>query len=1081
MRTVGRVADSSYLRFPHLAQNLLTFVAADDVWLAPLDAAADGGARAWRLTADRAAACHPRLSPAGTHVAWTSRRDGNGESYAVPVDGGPISRLTYWAKPMTGIHGVRGWLSESEVLVTGWPRNFTPKRGWAYAVPLDGPARELPYGPVGDLSFAPDGGVLLNPISTRDPGQWKRYRGGRTGQIWYAPDGHGFSRILADLGGNPANPMWVSGRVAFLSDHEGVGALYSALPDGSDLRRHGYHGSFYARFASTDGTRVVYQCAGELWLLESLDADPVRLDVRLGGARSGRVPFPVPAASGLGDFALCRSGRILAAEVRGTAHRLPVEQGPARAVLAEPGVRARLPLILPGTSTIVCVSDSDGEDGIDVVPGDDDAPRRILSGQLGRVLELAASPDAKTLAVACDDGRLLTVELESGTASELIRSSVTEVTGLSFSPDSAYLAWAQPWTMNDLDPVSRIRLARLADRVIVEVTEERFSDFAPVFTLDGKYLAFLSNRTYEPDYDTHLFDLGFLPGVRPYVVGLAADTPSPFAAELDGRPAKPEAEKTEKDHVDAVSPTVVDIEGIETRVEPFPVRAGSYTALRAADGAVLWLDKPRNGQLGENESGGEPPQPRLLSYDLRKRRLSTLVDGLEKYVVSGDGTRLAFRDGGDLVVQAVTDRNGDDAITVDLDRIRVTVDPDAEWRQMYDENWRLMRDNYWRADMGGTDWAGVRERYRPLLDRIGSTDDLHDLLWEVGGELGTSHAYVLPAGNGAASALALGLLGADLERDDEGVWRIARILPGENSVSKGRSPLQALGVAAREGDAIVAVGGRPVDAARGPNAALVGKANKPVELTLRRDGAEDRRVVVTPLATETTLRYHDLIRSRRAQVHELSEGRLGYVHVPDMQSLGWADFHRDLRREIARDGLVVDFRSNNGGHTSELVIEKLTRKIIAWWSFLEVDAHSYPIDAPRGPLVALSDECSGSDGDIVTQAFRRHGLGPVVGTRTWGGVVGIDDKYRLVDGTMTTQPKLAFWFDDAEWGVENYGVEPDVEVVITPQDWAAGRDPQLLEGVRLALESLERTPALRPPALPGGSRRPLPESSSTQN
>jgi tricorn protease len=229
------------------------------------------------------------------------------------------------------------------------------------------------------------------------------------------------------------------------------------------------------------------------------------------------------------------------------------------------------------------------------------------------------------------------------------------------------------------------------------------------------------------------------------------------------------------------------------------------------------------------------------------------------------------------------------------------------------------------------------------------------------------------------------------------------------------------------------------------------------------------------------LRYQDLIRTRRAKVHELSGGRLGYVHVPDMQSLGWAEFHRDLHREIAREGLVVDFRSNNGGHTSELVLEKLARKVIGWWTCREVEPlHSYPADAPRGALVALADECSGSDGDIVTQAFRRHRLGPVVGTRTWGGVVGIDAKYTLVDGTMTTQPKLAFWFDDKDWGVENHGVEPDVEVPLAPQDWAAGRDPQLLEGVRSALAALERTPALRPPARPGGARPLPPDSSSTQ-
>jgi tricorn protease len=1091
MNRVDDVVEDTYLRFPHLSRDLLTFVAEDDVWLAPLGEAAADGARAWRLTADRVRTAHPRLNPAGTHVAWTAEREGGAQAYAVEVDGGSVRRLTYFGGP--GL--VRGWLSDAEVLVTATAGHHPGMRTWAFGVPLDAPARELPYGPVADLSISAEGAVLIGTPVFVEPAYWKRYKGGTGGKIWYSPDGAAYERILGEVNSHLVNPMWVSGRVAFMSDHEGAAALYSALPDGSDLRRHTDHGAYYARHATTDGTRVVYQCAGELWLLDSLDADaePVKLDVRLGGVRSGRVHFPVSAKSGLGEFSLCKSGRIVAAEVRGTAHWLPVEQGPARAVLAEPGVRARLPLILPGTSTVVCVSDSDGEDGLDLVPGDGGEPRRILAGELGRVLELEVSPDAKTLAVACDDGRLLTVDVESGTATELTRAVNYEVSDLTFAPDSSLLAWAQCWEATTSS--RQVRLARLADGEIADVTPPRFDDRSPAFTPDGKYLAFLSDRTFDPVYDAHLFDLGFIPGVRPYLVTLAADTPSPFAPELDGRPAKAaskdkkDADKGAKKDADdkdsedngsavkgsdgeqdataEVEPVRLDLEGLAARIVPFPVPAGNYRGLSAAENAVLWLEVPHTGMLGETLVGGEEhPKSALVAYDLVKRKLNTIVAELDAYAVSGDGTRLAYRKDGELTVKAADAKGEDDAISVDLDRIRVTVDPPARWRQMYDENWRLMRDNYWRADMGGADWIAIGERYRPLLDRIGSADDLRDVLWEVGAELGTSHSYVIAPRNGGDAALAQGLLGADLERDEAGVWRIARILPGESSVSAGRSPLEAPGVAARAGDAIVAVDGRPVQAAQGPNALLIGKADQPVELTLRRDGTEDRRVAVVPVADEGVLRYHDLIRSRRAQVHELSDGRLGYVHVPDMQSAGWAEFHRDLHGEIAREGLVFDLRENAGGHTSQLVIEKLTRELIGWEVCRRSESMSYPADAPRGPLVALTDECAGSDGDIGTNAFRRHGLGPIVGVRTWGGVVGIDARYRLVDGTTTTQPKFACWYDNVGYGMENYGVDPDYEVPIPPHDWAAGRDPQLLEGVRLALEALEATPALTPPELP---------------
>ncbi len=1122
-----------------MAGDLIVFAAEDDVWLASLSEAAGGGGgsgtpggRAWRLTADQAPILHPRLNPSGTRVAWTSTRDGSGtmsrgsarETYSVPVDGGAVQRLTYWGDPG---NAVRGWVSDDEVLVLSRTGHHDTMRTWAYAVPLDGTPRLLPYGPAGDVAVSPTGAVLVGSALYAEPSRWKRYGGGTGGKVWYSPDGDQYARILAGVGNHLVNPMWVSGRVVFLSDHEGVAAVYSALPDSTDVRRHTDHGPYYARHATTDGTRVVYQCAGELWLLDSLDAEPVKLDIRLGGVRSGRAPFPVSARHDLGDFALCKTGRTIAAEVRGTTHWLAAQDGPARTLLRKPGVRSRLPQIVNGSSTVVCVSDEGGEDGIEVIAADGSTTRRLAHGELGRVLELAVSPDGTTAAVASHDGRLLLVslgtethedddddeaehaedggadaaahdetqaadtepagaeDLPPGTVTELARSRNAEVRGLAFSSDSAYLAWAQPW---DAMEFSQIRLARLADREIVDVTAPRFDDSSPVFTLDGKFLAFLSNRVYDPVYDDHFFDLGFLPGVRPYLVTLAETTPSPFAPELNGRPVSPDKDEAKggrngkngkgkdggahggKGSDDGKS-VAVDLDGIASRVVPFPVEAGGYRSMTAVKGGVVWIDPPRTGELHEAVLGASDEHPRagLVRYDLEKRKRTTIVDELDAYAISGDGARLAYLDGGSLKVKASDATDGDDAVNVDLDRIRVIADPAAEWRQMYDEAWRLMRDNFWRADMNGIDWPAMGERYRPLLDRIGSRDDLHDVLWELQGELGSSHAYVRAPGAGVCEALAQGLLGADLRRDEDGTWRIVRVPRGETSVLAARSPLAAPGVAARPGDAIVAVDGQPVPSAQGPNALLAGKAGKPVELTLRRDGgdggpAEDRRVVVTPLSSEGVMRYHDLIERRRETVRAASGGRLGYLHVPDMASWGWAEFHRDLRGAFRAEGLLLDLRENGGGHTSMLVVEKLARKIIGWELSRLAEPVSYPNEAPRGAIIAITDEYAGSDGDIGTQAIKRYGVAPVIGTRTWGGVIGIDGKYSLVDGTGVTQPKYAFWFDGGSgWGVENYGVDPDVEVPILPHDWVAERDPQLETAIRMALEALESRPALTPP------------------
>ncbi|HZN18753.1 MAG TPA: PDZ domain-containing protein [Micromonosporaceae bacterium] len=1051
------MAESCYLRYPHVARDLVTFVAEDDVWLASLSEAADGrGTRAWRLTADRAPVLHPRLNPSATHVAWVSTRDGirsllggPREAYAVSVDGGSIRRLTYWGDWFAT---VRGWVSDDEVLVLSRTSQHASRKTWAYAAPLSGPARRLGYGPVGDVAVH-DGAVLVGSamnVEPAEPAHWKGYRGGAGGKIWYSPDGSHYERILAAVGDNLVNPMFVGSRVVFLSDHEGTGALYSARPDGADLRRHTDLGEYYARHATTDGQRVVYQRAGEIWMLGSLDAEPVRLDIRLSGDRSGRAPYQLSARSQLGSFTLGPTGRVLGAEVRGTVHWLPGRDEPARALLAEPGVRGRLPVVIPGTDAVACASDSGGEDGLDVIPADGSAARRIGHGELGRILELAVAPDGRTAAVACADGRLLTVALDGEPViTEIARSTNAEVAGLAFAPDSALLAWAQPWRPERRG--SHIRLARLADGTVVDVTPPRFDDTSPAFTLDGKHLAFLSNRTFDPVRDTHTPDLGFLPGVRPYLVPLLATTPSPFAPQLDGRPAEPGVPTT---------PVGLDVDGLAERVVPFPVAAGRYEKLRAVTDGVVWLALPLAGELGEAAVGAAEEHPtRLVRYDLAARKRSIEVEALDDYAVSADGNRLAYRTGETVETKPT---GVDKVVTVDLDRIRVTIEPAAEWAQMYHEAWRLMRDNFERADMAGVDWPAMRERYRPLLDRIGSVDDLRDVLWELHGEMGSSHAGIMPPAADGDPALAQGLLGADIERTEDGAWRIARILPGESSVVGARSPLAAPGIAAAPGDLIVAVDGRPVDPDLGPNALLVGKADEPVELTLRRDQS-DRRVVVVPLASEYAVRFYDFVARQRAAVRDASGGRLGYLHMPDMMARGWAELHRDLYPELQRDGLIVDLREAAGGDDSVPVIEKLARRITGWNVSRYEEPLSYPLEAPRGPVVAIADEYTMSGGDIVVQALKSYGIATVVGTRTWGGTRGVDLKYHLVDGTLVAQPKYAWWFAGVGWAVENHGVDPDVEVTIAPHDWAAGRDPQLDTAVRLALQALQQRPPATPP------------------
>jgi len=1072
--------NDSYLRYPTLHGNQVAFVAQDDVWLAPVT-----GGRAWQLTVDQAPTRDLRFSPDGAQLACVSQRDGAPEVHVMATAGGPSLRTTWW-----GDMHIRllGWADAHRVHVASAVREPLRHRTWARAVPLDGgPAPRLPYGPVTALDVAAAGGVVLGTGfggRRRDPAMWKRYRGGTAGRLWIDPSGSGlFVRLLPELDGQLTAPMWVGGRVAFLSDHQGVGNVYSVLPDGSDLRRHTDHDAYYARHATTDGERVVYAAAGELWLLDDLSADsrPRRLELHTGGPRAARIAAPVSAGKHLGDVAVDRAGQASAVEVRGSVQWVTHADGPVRTLAAQPGVRARLPRLLG--EHVAWVSDAPGEDALVVSAQDGAGARTLAAGRLGRVLDLAAAPDGSRLAVATHDGRLLLVDPATGADTTLATSDNGAVGDLAFSPDSRWLAWTHPGPY----PLRQIKLARLADGTVVDATALRFADFAPTFTLDGRHLAFLSNRTFDPVYDAQVFDLSFLPGIRPQLLPLAADTPSPFAPTVQGRLPKLPKDGDGSGGNDDVT-VVVDLDGLIQRAVPVPVPAARYSSLLAVKGGLVWLRKPVHGVLGDDLAtpDDEVPRPVLERLNLATGVSTVLEEGVNEVWVSGDGTRLVIRDKEKLRVlpsekPASKDAQRGDpsaAIDVDLSRVRVQVTPASEWRQMYDETGRLMRDNFWVADMAGNDWTALLARYRPLLDRVATRDDLSDVLWELQAELGTSHAYETQPEPPKQKERRLGHLGVDLERDSDGRWRITRILPGESSTKTGRSPLRAPGTAVQPGEALVAVDGRSVDSVTGPWPLLVGTAGKPVELRLRAvSSADERTIVVVPVADEMPLRYHDWVAGRRAAVHRATDGRVGYLHVPDMMALGWAQLHRDLHIEVSREALVLDVRSNGGGHTSQLVVEKLARKLTGWVVPRGKQPYTYPRDVRRGPLITITDENAGSDGDIVTAMIQENGLGPVVGMRSWGGVIGIEPGTKLVDGSTVTQPRYPIWIMNRRWSVENHGVDPDVEVPVPPQAWAQGLDPQLDTAVELALAALAQAPPATAPTTqdrPPTSAPPLP-------
>lgn len=1107
--------DSDYLRYPHIHGNRVTFIAENDVWVAPLE-----GGRAWRISAMQLAARNPRFSPDGTTIAWTVVQGGAPEVVAADVEGGNFRRLTYWGHQSTR---VKGFTASGDVLATSAFRHEDSRLSWAYRVPVDGSEQTvIPLGPVDTIAGDPLSGdgepVVVGSVLTREPAWWKRYRGGTAGKFWIDADGSGdFRRLLPEVDGNLADPMWVAGRLAFLSDHEGHGNLYSVDPQGGDLRRHTDHDEYYVRHASTDGTGVVFESAGTLWHLPSLGGEAVRLSIALGSASTARRPRPLKVDRHLACAFPTADGTASIIEAHGTLHWLTHRDGPSRVVEAAAGVRARLGRPV-GSSRVAYVADTEGEEALyirevfappgriaasDVSAGDgeaarvgaqavaaDDVLQRVAFDGRFRASALAVSPDGTRIAVASETGALDVVTLASGERRRIVATDQGPIEAVTFSQDSAWLAWAEPMAQEGTR--NRVRLAAVAaPEEVIDVTDGRFRDWSPTFTRDGKYLAFLSDRSFDPVYDTHRFDLSFPASTKPYLVALAAGTPSPFgptaasAGKDAGKDAGHDAGKdagkngTAPDAAGEAPRVVVDAELLMARTIALPVGQGTYDVLRAVEGGLLWTAGDIGGVTGDGRasSSEEEPPRRLERFDLARRTVEVLARDVDAYEVSADGSTAVHTSGGKVTAiptDGKVDADSPRYVDVTLDRIRVMLDPVSVWTQAFEEAWRLQRDFYWTEDMAGIDWAGVRERYLPLVARLGSHDDLADLLWELHGELGTSHAYVAPVLVTEPGGHQ-GFLGGEFAPADGG-WAVTKVFATESSDPKAVSPLSAPGAAVQAGDVIEAIDGVPVPAAFGPGVLLAGAAGVTVELTVRSgagggsggDAVERRRVAVVPLRSEERLRYQTWVAANRAAVQEASGGRFGYLHIPDMVAHGWGQLHRDLDRETARDALVVDVRRNRGGHTSQLVAELIGRRVTAWSMPRGEAPGTYPAHAPRGPVVVLTDEFAGSDGDIITQVAKLRGIGPVVGTRTWGGVVGIDGRFKLADGTGVNQPRYGFHVTDGiGWSIENHGVDPDVEVPFPPHAHAAGEDPQLERGVGILRDLLAEDPAAVPPAREG--------------
>ncbi|MDD3102829.1 MAG: PDZ domain-containing protein [Candidatus Cloacimonetes bacterium] len=1053
----------SYYRQPAIFKDQIVFVAEDDLWTFSMS-----NPIARRLTANLGMIRNPKISPDGKQIAFISTEEGITEVDVIPFSGGEAKRLT-WVGSFTN---TLGWKTDKIIIASCHESHF----GFDYRIyeldPAGGAPLALPYGVANDISF--DKKTVVLGRNTSNPARWKRYRGGTAGYLLIDKTGRGKFKKLIDLDGNFASPMCIASRIYFICDHEGVGNIYSCNSDGKDLKKHTNHKDYYARGAYTDGKSIIWHAGADLWMMEVDKNKAHKLEFEYNSPMVQRQRKFVDALKHKEDAFLSKDAASLCMAVRGKVLVGGNWDGSVQQYGLRHGVRYRLPQILPDGKQLMMVSDEPGYERFELHPLRKDfatAEGKIITidnPDLGRLYDNKIAPHGSLIALQNHKNELLVLNGKTRKFTLIDRDEHSMIFGYNWSPDGRWLAYAK----NRDRKTTQIMIwdSEKGEKHIV--SEPVLRDANPVFDPEGKYLYLISERTLKPLSDNVQFDFIFPATMKPYLITLQKDLRSPFIKQAEAFEVKPEEpprdDKSKKAKKEEIKPVVIDFEGICERLIEFPVEIAQIGKLSACKDRIFYLAKSLDKFMKTEKSLD------LMCYDLNKREGWVYAKDILDYEISSDGSALLLITKDKYRVVTAKNEAKAELSTgasfskndgyINLARFSVEIIPVEEWKQMFREAWRLQAQHFWVEDMAGIDWQKVFDRYYPLVERCACRSDFSDLMWEVQGELGTSHCYEFGGDYRSHPNYTVGKLGIDYRYNSKKKgYEITRILKGDHWDSENRSPLMNPGVQVSEGWIIKAINGDAVSKRITPERLTVNQAGKQVQLSLvSPNGKDEKSISVHTMKHEKSARYRDWVEGNREYVHKASKGKLGYLHIPNMGQEGLIEFHRYYLAEVDHEGLVIDVRHNGGGSVSGLLLQKLARKRIGydltrWWG-----ASPYMEDAPMGPMVCLTDELAGSDGDIFSHSFKLLGLGKLIGKRTWGGVIGIWPRHWLVDGTITTQPEFSFWFQDVGWGVENYGTDPDIEVDIMPQDYVAGKDPQLDMGIKTALAEIKNNPPLKP-------------------
>ena len=1050
--------ESRLLRFPAIHDDTVVFTYSGNLYSVP---AAGGVAR--RLTSHDGFEMFARFSPDGKYIAFTGQYDGNTEVYRMPAEGGTPVRLTYTATlgrddvsdRMGPNNIVIGWTPDGkDILFRSRMTSFNDFIGQLYTVNANGGLAEqvpLPRGGFG--SYSPDGSKLVYNRVFREFRTWKRYRGGMADEIWTYDFKTKKTEQLTD---NPAQdiiPMWAGNKIYFLSDRDENKRfnVWSLDPQTKAVKQVTKFTDFDCKFPSLGNKAIVFENGGYIFKLdlqsEKAEKVPVKILDDAVSARGGLTNV----SKNINVFGLSPDGRRAVFGARGDVFTVPATSGVTRNITNTPGVHDRNPDWSPDGRTIAYVSDATGEDEIYTVAQDGgEKPMQLTSGSDTYKYEISWSPDGKKIVWSDKKLRLQFVDVATKKVTLVDQAKAFEIRDFTWSPDSNWIAFGRPET----ESLNKVWLYSLEQNKSVEVTDGWFAAGSPVFSSDGKYLFFVSARDFNPVISNTEFNHAYLDMQRIYLVTLAKATENPFKPKPDEVETKDEAKKDEpkKDEAKKDEPKKppadlkIDLDGLKDRVLAVPGPAGNYFNLKAA-GGLLYYQRASNRQA-----------PGFFAYDVAGQKELSLGT-INGYDLSADGKKMIVSKGGNYGIVDLP-KAPFEFKNLDLSGMEVRLDRHAEWTQIFNECWRQMREFFYDPGMHGVDWPAVRKKYEVFLPHVRHRFDLTYVIGEMIAELNVGHAYV---GGGEAPTvprIQTGLLGAKLSRDEQSkFYKVDKILRGANWSPSLRSPLTEVGVDVTKGDYIVRVNGTPTNEVGNIYELLLNTPGRQVTLHVNKEPKAEgaKAVTISPIADESQLYYFEWVQGNIEKVAKATDGKVGYLHIPDMQTPGLNEFVKHYYPQLRRKGLIIDVRGNGGGNVSPMLIERLRREMV----MVGVARNAAPTVDPGGtfvgPMVCLLNEFSASDGDLFPYRFRQYKLGPLIGKRSWGGVVGIRGTLPLLDGGTLNRPEFSRVDPEGkEWIIEGHGVDPDIIQDNDPAKEFAGIDEQLNKGIEVILEKLKK-------------------------